>query len=190
VPVGLTEHAFGRLLDHLDHDRRRAADRYEELRRILVRFFEWRGAPFPEEHVDETFDRVARKLGDGIAIENLGGYSYGVARLVLLEALKGPDAKRVQIAATREMASAAAASDELQKEARLACLDDCLGELPPESRELIVGYYREHQAGRIEGRRRLAARLGLRAEALANRAQRLRDKLQRCVTACVSKETT
>jgi hypothetical protein len=32
----------------------------------------------------------------------------------------------------------------------------------------------------------LAERLGLNRETLANRAQRLRDKLERCVTRCVA----
>jgi hypothetical protein len=45
---------------------------------------------------------------------------------------------------------------------------------------LIIGYYREDKQGRIDVRRRLAEQLGVRSEALANRAQRLRDKLERC----------
>jgi len=187
--IGLTGNAFDRLLDRLDPDRERAANRYEELRRVLVRFFEWRGMPFPEEHTDETFDRVARKLAEGVAIENIGGYCYGVARLVSLETLNGPEAKRVRREAPREIVATDGASEAAEKENRLACLDNCLGELPPESRDLIVGYYREDQLGRVEGRRRLAERLGLRGEALANRAQRLRDKLERCMTACVTRRS-
>jgi DNA-directed RNA polymerase specialized sigma24 family protein len=132
--IGLTEIAFDRLLDHLDPDRGRAADRYEELRRILVRFFEWGGAPFPEEHTDETFDRVARKLAEGIAIENIGGYSYRVARLVLLETCKGPDSRLVRMEAHIGPVATAATSEAAEKERRLACLDDCLGELSAESR--------------------------------------------------------
>jgi DNA-directed RNA polymerase specialized sigma24 family protein len=192
MPVlrGLTENAFGALLDRLDRDRGRAAERYEELRRMLLRFFEWRGAPFPDEHTDETFNRVARKLAEGVAIENIGGYIYKVARLVYLETRKGPDAKRVPLDTSRPMAAADLASEAAEKERRLACLDDCLRELPAESRELIVAYYRDDTQGRIEGRRRLAERLGLRAEALANRAQRLRDKLERCVRACVTRNSS
>jgi DNA-directed RNA polymerase specialized sigma24 family protein len=185
MPIELTDNAFGRLLDYLDRDRGRAADRYEELRRILMRFFEWRGAPFPDELADATFDRVARKLAEGVAIENIGGYTYGVARLVALEALKGPEARRGHGEVPGEIAAIDGASEAAEKETRLSCLDDCLSQLPSESRELIVGYYRDDKSGRIEGRRRLAERLGLRGDALANRAQRLRDKLERCVTTCV-----
>ena len=91
---------------------------------------------------------------------------------------------------TSGLATAAKSSEAAENETRLACLDDCLSELPADSRDLIIEYYREDKQGRIEGRRRLAEQLGLRNEALANRAQRLRDKLERCVTACVSAKST
>src|SRR5512134_1992159 len=94
---GPTEETFDRLLASLDADRERAGERYEDLRRTLVRFFEWRGAPFPEDHADETFDRVARRLDEGITIENLGGYCYNVARLIFLETLKNPDSRRTDL---------------------------------------------------------------------------------------------
>ena len=61
-----------------------------------------------------------------------------------------------------------------------------LDRLPAESRELIVEYYREDKRGRIDARRTLAERLGVKSEALANRAQRVRDKLESCVNACLS----
>src|SRR3989442_16018156 len=89
----LTADAFTKLLDRLGADRQRAGEKYEDLRRTLIRFFEWRGAPFPEEHADESFNRVARKLGEGLEIKNIGGYCYQVARLGFLETTKGPDSK-------------------------------------------------------------------------------------------------
>ena len=182
----LTEQTFARLLDHLDTDRERAGERYEDLRRALVRFFEWRRAPFPEEHTDQVFDRVARKLAEGVEIKNFSGYCYTVARLVLLEALKGPEGRRVAI---EPLGFAATAADAIggaeEKEKRLSCLDHCLDRLPAESRELIVEYYREDKRGRIDARRALAERLGVRGEALANRAQRVRDKLESCVNTCL-----
>jgi hypothetical protein len=59
----LTANAFAKLLDCLSADRERAGEKYEDLRRTLIRFFEWRGAPFPEEHADETFNRIAFEEG-------------------------------------------------------------------------------------------------------------------------------
>src|SRR5262245_52524896 len=97
MPTGLSEKAFALLLGHLDADPGRAGERYEDLRRTLVHFFEWRGAPFPDQHADESLDRVARRLTEGVEIKNIGGYCYTVARLVFLETLKAPDSRRVAI---------------------------------------------------------------------------------------------
>jgi DNA-directed RNA polymerase specialized sigma24 family protein len=187
----LSEATFDRLLAALDPERERAAERYEDLRRTLVRFFEWRGAPFPHEHADETFDRVARRLAEGVAVANVGGYTYTVAKLVLLESRKSAANRRVQVE-TEALAAPQAAPlglDGGEQEARLECLDRCLTTLAADSRTLIVEYYRDDKRARIETRRALAARLGINAEALANRAQRLRDKLQACVRACLAAGT-
>ena len=183
--AGLTEQTFARLLDVLDVDRDRAGERYEDLRRTLVRFFEWRGAPCPEEHADQTLDRVARKLAEGVEVNNIGGYAYVVARLVFLETLKGPGSRRVEIESAGVAAPTAVLDDVEDEERRLTCLDRCLHGLPADSRELIVEYYREDKRPRIEARRALAERLGVRSEALTNRAQRVRDKLERCVNNCL-----
>src|SRR5688500_18709486 len=58
---------------------------YAVVRRKLVGFFERRGARWADALADDTFDRVARRLGEGEKIDHLGGYIYGVARLVLME---------------------------------------------------------------------------------------------------------
>lgn len=183
----LTQGTFDRLLASLDADRDRAAERYEELRRVLLRFFEWRGAPMPEDCVDETFDRVGRRLAEGVAIDNIGGYAWRVATLVLLEARKSPESRRAGGEVTDPPAAIPDVEDAQRQEARLSCLDHCLAALPADGRALIVGYYRDDERGRIAMRRELAHRLGINAEALANRAQRLRDKLQACVRACLQR---
>ena len=185
----LNARTFAQLLDCLDADSERAGEKYEDLRRILIRFFVWRGAPFPEEHADETFNRLARKLGAGIEIKNIGAYSYEVARLVCLEALKAHAGKRAPAEAIEhEVAAADLAEETVERELRMACLEDCLAGLPVEGRQLIVEYYQDESRGRIDRRRALAERLGLQREALANRAQRVRDKLEHCVTRCLKKK--
>ena len=187
----LNTRTFAQLLDCLDADQKRAGEKYEDLRRTLIRFFGWRGAPFPEEHADETFNRLARKLGEGIEIKNIGAYAYEVARLVCLEALKAHAGKRAPLEAIEHEPSAANFADETaEKELRLACLDDCLVALPTEGRQLIVEYYQDESRDRIDRRKALAERLGLQREALANRAQRVRDKLEHCVTRCLRKKLT
>jgi DNA-directed RNA polymerase specialized sigma24 family protein len=185
----LTASAFAKLLDRLGADEEQAGEKYENLRRTLVRFFEWRGAPFPEEHTDETFDRIARKLDKGIEIANIGGYCYEVARLVCLEAFKGHESRRAPLEEIKLEAIAPDTTDEIaEKDQRLTCLDDCLRVLSVENRELIHEYYSDEKRGRIDRRKALAERLGLRREALANRAQRVRDKLEQCVTRCLKRK--
>jgi hypothetical protein len=68
----------------LDHDPARAGEKYE----AMVKFLDWRGALFPEELVDEAFNRVMWKLEEGEPINDLPTYCHGVARLVLLQSLE------------------------------------------------------------------------------------------------------
>lgn len=185
----LTSAAFDKLLAHLDADRERAGEQYEHLRRTLIRYFEWRAAPQPEVHTDATFDRVARRLAEGLEIKNLGAYCYEVARLILLETTKHPESRQTPL--TDHWLPPQTADDGSEAEAhalRLACLTECLKALPIENRDLIVAYYDTEQQTRIVQRQQLALRLGLQREALANRAQRLRDKLQDCVMRCLRKK--
>lgn len=189
MELGLTADAFANLLDSLDADREQAGARYEDLRRMLIRFFEWRGAFFPEEDADETLNRVGRKLAAGAEIKNIGGYCYEVARLVRLEAFKRHDSKRSSIETTDlESITSLQTDEDVEKEMRLSCLDDCLEQLSGESRTLILQYYRDDSRARIDQRKALAQRVGLRRDALANRAQRIRDRLEQCVISCLRKK--
>ena len=185
----LTAQAFITLMERLGDDDDQAAQKYEDLRHTLIRSFEWRGAPFPEEHADETLNRLARKLDEGVEIRNLSDYTYTVARLVWLETLRGDHKRRAPLDELEHEPIALDTSREMtEKEDHLNCLDDCLAALPRESRDLIMEYYVDEKRGRIDRRRDLAERLGLRRDALANRAQRLRDKLEQCVTRCLRKK--
>jgi len=185
----LTAQAFIRLLKRLGDDEDQAAKKYEDLRRLLIRSFEWRGAPFPEEHADETFNRLARKLEEGVEIRNISDYAYTVGRLVWLEAIKGIDNRRTPLdEIEHEPIALDTTAEKAEREDRLTCLDDCLDALSFESRDLIMEYYVDEKRGRIDRRRDLAERLGLRRDALANRAQRLRDKLEQCVKRCLRKK--
>ena len=58
----LTQDAFDKLLIAFGGDRESGSEKYLEIRGNLTRFFEWRGCPFPEDHADETMNRVAKKV--------------------------------------------------------------------------------------------------------------------------------
>jgi DNA-directed RNA polymerase specialized sigma24 family protein len=178
----LTEQAFAKFLACLDTDPARAGERYEALRESLVKFLDWRGATFPEELVDETFNRVARKLEEGEMIQDVPSYCHGVARLVFLQSLEHPSNKRGEI---EELLLVAAPEPVTEApDARRECLDRCLRELPAENRNLITEYYRKERRQKIDNRISLAKRLGIPLNALRSRAQRIRGKLERCIARC------
>jgi DNA-directed RNA polymerase specialized sigma24 family protein len=184
--------AFDRFLAALDTDRTRAGERYEQIRSRLLRFFEWRGTRFPDEHADDTLNRVMRKLEEGEDLRDAGTYCYGVARLVLLEALKEQERRdealdRFQVVAAQRPIEADEANVD---EERLGCLETCMNGLPAAQRSLIVEYYGNSEGERIRARRSLAQRLGIGMNALRIRAHRLSDTLQRCVGACVGRSAT
>jgi hypothetical protein len=58
----LTQEAFDKLLLSFGNDRDSGGQKYLEIRSNLTRFFEWRGCPFPEDHADETINRMVADL--------------------------------------------------------------------------------------------------------------------------------
>jgi len=86
----LTEEAFAKFLARLDSAPARAGEKYETLGEALMKFLDWRGDLFSEELVDETFNRVTRKLEEGETIRDLPTYCYGVARMIFLQSLERP----------------------------------------------------------------------------------------------------
>jgi DNA-directed RNA polymerase specialized sigma24 family protein len=185
--AGLTGASFGSLLARLDPDPERGAAAYETLRETLVRFFDWRGAWSPEDCADQALDRLARKVEDGTRIEDVRRFALGIARMVLLEQWRSP-AARLAPAAEGELRRLAAPQPAPEEPLR-ECLHRCLAELPAESRELILQYYAGDRRDKIEARARAAAALGLTDNALRSRAQRVRDRLERCIGRCVGVDT-
>jgi RNA polymerase sigma factor (sigma-70 family) len=191
----LNQEALDALLASLDPDRERAGARYEQIRQGLITFFECRGSATPEDHADDTINRVARRLLEGqvIQADKSVSYFYGVARNVLREhwdsrargpipledqpsaALQSPDHHHQQ-----EQESA-----RLTKERRLECLERCLDGCAPKDRELVRQYYQGDSGAKIEKRRRMAESLGIQINALRIRALRIREKLEECVTRCL-----
>jgi len=79
----------------------------------------------------------------------------------------------------------ARATPAAEESPRLDCFDRCLSEMPSEGRALVIGYYEGERDTKIANRRRLSASLGLSENALRSRVQRLRDRLEACVQACL-----
>ena len=177
---GLSAEAFQRLLAVLDEDQEKAAHAYEQLRRRTMGLLQWWGAPIADDLADRTLDRVARKLEEGAVIDEgaLGAYVRGVARMVFYEWSREPrhqDVEPLQFPAPET-------TD--QEPAALVCFDGCLASLDEGDRTLVLRYYDDGKPKEV--RRELAAELGMTLTALRIRAHRLRDRLERCVSACLA----
>ena len=181
----LNQEAFDKLLISLGDDRDSGGQKYLEIRSNLIRFFEWRGCPFPEDHADETINRMAKRVSEGEAILNPSGYAMGVARLLVLEIIKGR--QREQSALDEMTTNAEAYAEEDGGEDRIECLRHCLGGLTNDNRQLILEYYQGEKGDKIRNRKKLLERLGVPVNTLRMRALRLRERLQGCVEDCLSR---
>jgi RNA polymerase sigma factor (sigma-70 family) len=194
----LTHDSFHALLAHFDADRDRAAEEYELARAQLASLFRYRGCAVPFELADETINRVARKLAEGVVVprDELLNYFYGVARNVLREYLRKPemaaspvDDLPPSLHPSEDPEEAERIRDEVDlSEARLRCLEGCLDRLPAETRRLVVSYYEGKEAAKIRNRRQLAEELGVSANSLRIRVHRIREKLEACVSECITYE--
>jgi DNA-directed RNA polymerase specialized sigma24 family protein len=180
----LTQEAFDRLLAALDPDREDAGKKYLEIRGSLIRFFEWRGSPFPEDHADEAINRVAKRISEGEEIRTPIAYFLGAARMLMLEIQKEQARERHALG---ELAHAETVSYEFEElEPRIRCLERCLKTLTAENRELILQYYQGDKGAKIESRKRLTDRFKIPLNTLRMRALRIREKLQACVENCLN----
>jgi DNA-directed RNA polymerase specialized sigma24 family protein len=186
VTDDLRRRDFESLLLRLDTDRESAGQKYERLRRKLIKFFEWSRCFPAEDLADETLDRVARRVGR----EDVGRvlpFAWGVAnhvrresgrrtrRLVALPDLPGREVPRPEEDVESDL------HDRLLNELRVRCLEACLRRLAPEDRDLFLAYY-EAREDRSAHRLRLAAAAGLTIQGLRVRVNRLREKLEGCVS--------
>jgi DNA-directed RNA polymerase specialized sigma24 family protein len=185
----LTPEAFAAFLTRLSLDPEGAGEKYEELRRQLIKFFEWRDAFIADQLADETLNRAARKIHEGERIEkNILAFCLGVARFVLKEHKRHPDNRRVEIDELFAF-TAPPVQQEEDDDLWLVCLRDCLSSLPEEDRTLIIEYYEEDKQAKIDNREALAAKLGISPHALFSRAKRIRDRLEQSVMDCIERKS-
>ena len=178
----LNHESFESLLRWLDPDRDKAGKRYEDIRGRLIKIFGSRGCSEPDFLADETINRVAKRVtelektyeGDPAL------YFYGVANKIHLEqARKQRSTTKVPVVP---------ALDDFEQEYQ--CLERCIGQLPPDSRDLVLSYYENDQHAKIVHRQRLAESLGIGLNALRIRAHRARLILRECIVECLKQQQT
>jgi DNA-directed RNA polymerase specialized sigma24 family protein len=177
----LDQAAFDRLLEWLHPERERAGRKYEDIRLRLIKIFTCRQCHEAEDLADETINRVARKVPE-IAETYTGDpalYFYGVANKVHLEYVRKRPTRTPPLPPPSP-------TDEIEREHE--CLDHCMQQLPPASRDLVLQYYQDEKREKIERRKRLASSLGIELNALRIRACRIRELLYHCVQNCLAQQ--
>lgn len=179
---------LNRLIRRLDPDTASAWEKYRGLRCRLVKFFEWNQSRFSEELADEVLDRVARKP-DEEEIRDVNEFVIGVARNVLREGYKKSQREsqievwpggEVSLAEPRDREEEVVSG--LDHQVRLEVLRHCLENLRPEERSLAIDYYSASEEKQKVHRQRLATGAGITMIALRVRANRLRERLENCVS--------
>jgi hypothetical protein len=170
----LRQPEFDALLEWLAPSREQAGEKYEFIRHRLLRYFEGHRCVPADEHVDETIDRVARRLarGERILSPDPVRYFYGVAKNVFLEFRK----HQLSLQRPRDVPLVVESSSS----SRLACVTCCLDALTPRARELLEAYYLDPRAG-------LAAHEGVTPNALRLRVFKEKQKLRACIARCLQR---
>ena len=175
--------AFDALLRRLAADDGDPARAYERLRERLLALFRVYLPAESEALTDVVLDRLGKRAGEGVAIDDVRSYALGIARLVLQEArLRASRRHEAQNDPTlRPDPDDEAVAQET--EVALRGLNACLDTLDAESRAFILDYYGADGGARIRQRQQLAQARGSTLNALRNRALRLRAHIEECLRA-------
>lgn len=174
-PEDLSKEQFDRLLNWLDRNREQAGQRYEAIRKRLVKIFVCNGSKDPEGLADQTINRVARKVPE-IESNYIGDparYFCGVAANIFRESLRKDRLPAITHPVPQQ-------PDERYEHAYLR-LETCMEQLTAQERQLVVTYYDHERNAKIDHRRRLAEEMGMSVNALRIRACRIRASLMKCV---------
>jgi RNA polymerase sigma factor (sigma-70 family) len=202
APAPLSERSWGDLYDFLDPGRqgkqgpdrdREAEAKCAEIVRKLVFYFTGRACGDAEDLAMETILRVAAKCRevDVSRHDDRVGYFYGVGRNVLHEWRRGSLRESAKLDSFRREITRLLVPEPWswrRQEAVQRCLDLCMAKLTRRARRLILSYYVEEKAAKIESRRRLADELGESVNALRIEVHRIRSTLRECVFGCLRPE--
>lgn len=175
---------FDNLLEWLDSDRDRAAEKYEMIRQSLIQIFTWKRCSDAESLADETLDQVMLRVPE--LKERFEGnpstYIHAVAKRLVAEHLP---VRTVQV---EDSVPSIGRTTDIETEKMSGCLERCLSNLSPYSRDLILDYYSASDAKKTSHRKDLAEKLGISVEQLRVRTYRIRQTLEACIHACMGHE--
>jgi DNA-directed RNA polymerase specialized sigma24 family protein len=177
---------FDKLLNWLNEDRLLAAEKYESIRKSLIKMFVVRGSFEAEEMADIVFERVTNKIFE-IADSYQGDatlYFYGIAQNVFLESFRKPKFEELPFSLSKQEDKGLSKIVE-ESETNLAYLRTCLQNLKGNQRQLILSYYEKEKQGKIDNRKIIADQYGITLAMLRTKAFRIKIALQKCVFNCV-----
>lgn len=171
------------MLDWLDPDRDRAAQKYLEICSKVTKILVRRQCYAAEELWDETANRACHRVKDiaGSYVGDPALYFCAVARLVHLEWIRDEKLKRDQRVDKPPPPPEPDDDDERIHE----CLDRCLQKLNADDHEMILKYYEKETRAKIEQRKELAEKLEITLNSLRMRVHRINGLLQKCIVACL-----
>lgn len=170
--MDINQESFDALLNWLSPDRDEAGQKYEIIRRGLIRILQSHGVSNAESWADETINRVAQKVPASFEGEPIR-YFFAFARNIIHEA------KREREIPTEEFTECVTNSEE--RSDVYECLVKCINSLPEENRQLILDYYVYSGHYKIEVHKEIAEELGISKGALRNRAFQIRTRLEQAI---------
>lgn len=172
---------FNKLLQWLDSNSERAAQKYEAIRKGLIRFFKSRGFNNAEELADHTFDRVASRLTQVIEtyVGDPAPYFLGVAKNLIREVAAERQKAKVLEPVVSERSTGVS-------DREYSCLEKCLDQLSESDRDLILQLSAFDTQTKVNRYKELARSLGVSSNALRIQLHRIRQELEACVRACLN----
>jgi DNA-directed RNA polymerase specialized sigma24 family protein len=174
----ISQDKFDKMLAWLDQNREVAGQKYENIRRSLIRICSWNHCTTAEELADEAVDVVVRRIDWLVkfyeGVPDL--YFFGVARTLLKvhfrnESLRSPMPEEIADESRPLQVERAELFDR--------CLSECMRELKPDDAQLIVGYYQGDKREKIDNRKELAADLA--PNTVRVKVHRIRKVLEKCI---------
>ena len=169
---GPTHENFEKLLRWLEPDRDKAGEKYERIRLRVIRVFSSRGCYDADDLADKTINIVTLKI-DKLTENYVGDpalYFYAVAKKVYLESLK----LKPPITPPRP-------DPEPDKEQLAQYLDDCMDQLLPAERDLVLRYHEFDKQAKIRNRKKLAEESQLTRNALRIKVCHIHARLRKCL---------
>lgn len=187
MPHDLDQTSLDALLGALAGSSSDAGIAYENLRMRLIRFFRWNHCHAPEDLADTALDRLASRLANNSEpILDPQRFAAGIARMLLHE--YQAQQVREQKMLPKLLRSLRNHQPRLETEQeREDALCHCLEGITAENRQLLDRYYTGDASERIRNRQSLAEELGIGLNALRNRALRLRQQLEDCISGYLRK---